>query len=499
MVAGGFAEVLFLVLIAGGGGNELLDYLPANAYWKAKGVPVTAERLLDELRAPAPPDVAALVRDLGAERHQTREEATRKLQALGAAAAPALRKAADSDDPEVRTRAGEILKALQGGGPQAQFVRRLMAIRTLGELRKPDALPALRPLLESKELFVADYARRAIAAIEGKPTAQPRVAKETLQTLQADLCLLPASCAIVAQCTAMPGGPVDFEKMIKETMAATVDLPAPPNLIEEVTKGIITAAEKVGNVRLDHATIGVAGDVGPQKGFIVVIARGLYDAEAAKAALKEQGVTSEDLDGITVFSPAKESKLIPCSNDRFVLAAGPGPDDIPTKELAAAIKANRNEPAFHAKLAEMIKGIELGSPMWMAVRMTDAYRQGPVLAPFESAVLTSQRNQEGALAARLVAQGKDAAAVKAAADEIEKGLQQAKAEFARDAGRRPFVKPMAEIIESIRLTNEGERLVLTGAMKEPSQAVAFVFVFLIRVRGGTGVGPPPRPAPGPVE
>jgi hypothetical protein len=57
---------------------------------------------------------------------------------------------------------------------------------------------------------------------------------------------------------------------------------------------------------------------------------------------------------------------------------------------------------------------------------------------------------------------------------------------------------MAEIIESIRLTNEGERLVLTGAMKEPSQAVAFLIVFP-KLRGGTSVGPPPRPAPGPVE
>ncbi len=42
-----------------------------------------------------------------------------------------------------------------------------MAIRTPGELK--DAALTEPRLLTSKELFVADYARRAIALIEGKP------------------------------------------------------------------------------------------------------------------------------------------------------------------------------------------------------------------------------------------------------------------------------------------------------------------------------------------
>jgi hypothetical protein len=96
---------MMLVLLAGGG-NDLLDYLPAKHYWQAKSVTVTTENLLAELKA----------------------------------------------DPK----------------DKATAVRRLMAIRTLGEQKDPNALPALKKLLGSKELFEDEYARRAVAAIEGR-------------------------------------------------------------------------------------------------------------------------------------------------------------------------------------------------------------------------------------------------------------------------------------------------------------------------------------------
>ena len=44
-----------------------------------------------------------------------------------------------------------------------------VALRTLGELKDNSALPALQKNLDSKEAFVAEYAQRAIAQIEGKP------------------------------------------------------------------------------------------------------------------------------------------------------------------------------------------------------------------------------------------------------------------------------------------------------------------------------------------
>ena len=54
--------------------------------------------------------VAALVEQLGAETWQKREEATKALAALPVLPRAALERAAESDDPEVRVRAGKLLK-----------------------------------------------------------------------------------------------------------------------------------------------------------------------------------------------------------------------------------------------------------------------------------------------------------------------------------------------------------------------------------------------------
>ena len=58
--------------------------------------------------------VADLSRQLGHEEFAKREAASRELDAIGAPALDALRKAASHDDPEVRRRAEQILQAVTG-------------------------------------------------------------------------------------------------------------------------------------------------------------------------------------------------------------------------------------------------------------------------------------------------------------------------------------------------------------------------------------------------
>ncbi|MFW6108384.1 MAG: hypothetical protein ACOC8D_01090, partial [bacterium] len=121
MMAFGFMEMLIVLLTSGGGGNDLLDYMPLDAYWKMKGVEVTVERMTAELTTEKPANLDQLVADLGARDYATREEATRKLRALGPAALPALKGAAQSEDPEVRTRAEKLIEAaLAAAGRQAK-------------------------------------------------------------------------------------------------------------------------------------------------------------------------------------------------------------------------------------------------------------------------------------------------------------------------------------------------------------------------------------------
>ncbi|MFQ5844752.1 MAG: PDZ domain-containing protein [Planctomycetota bacterium] len=63
-----------------------------------------------------------LVKKLGADAYEVRERATRDLIALGQKAVPALERALDSEDLEVRLRAGRALRAIRSGGRRAEGV-----------------------------------------------------------------------------------------------------------------------------------------------------------------------------------------------------------------------------------------------------------------------------------------------------------------------------------------------------------------------------------------
>ena len=478
---------ILMVLLSRGGGNDLLDYMPTDAYWRVKGVTVTVERMVAELATGEPGDSAQLVRDLGADDAKVREAAMQKLRAIGPAAVPALEKAARSDDPETSLRARELLRSMTGGA-QAKAVRRLMALRALGELKEAEALPALRPLLESKDLFVADYARQAIAAIEGKPSARPR---PTEADLWKDLCLLPARCGIVAQARPPAGGPVAFQKLLEDAEHMLPPGQDPGAALTEWTKMLLTVAERVGNVRLDGVTVGVAENLGDRSGFLVAVGRGLYDAEALKATLRQAGATSIQTDGIDVLTLQMGNHLafIPCSNDRLVFAVGPA-EEIPTKELVAVIRRGGDQPSLRPEMLALIKPVGHSAPAWGAARMTDAYRQMPVLVPFDTLTLTSRESKEGAIAFTLVGVGKDPAAVQAAADQVGKDVRKT-AEAMRDfAAKMPVLKAPAEFLGSIAVKAEEGRATLTGTLRTPG-------VLMLPMMFHGLAEPEPRPVPKP--
>ncbi|MHC4943421.1 MAG: HEAT repeat domain-containing protein, partial [Planctomycetota bacterium] len=58
--------------------------------------------------------IQALIKELGAEDYEKREEAFETLKAIGEAAKPCLKKSLDSEDPEIRWRASRLLTVLEG-------------------------------------------------------------------------------------------------------------------------------------------------------------------------------------------------------------------------------------------------------------------------------------------------------------------------------------------------------------------------------------------------
>ena len=264
--------MLMMVLMGGGGGNDLADFIDTNSYWALQSVEVTVPAMKAQLAAANADAAAALCKDLVGDDAAKSRAAAAKIKSIGLGAMPHLEKAARDAQgkPEKAARVQNLIGQLYAN-VQGPAVRRLMAIRTLGELKKRDALATLKPLLKSRVIFEAEYVRAAIAAIEGKEFKRPALpAKDRMK----DIWLLPANCGVVGQMTIPPGKPIDIAKAIKTMGPMGGGGQTPQKMLPQLTAMIAMAAGHVGNVRIDAVTIGLANDVGNRRGFVVVIARG---------------------------------------------------------------------------------------------------------------------------------------------------------------------------------------------------------------------------------
>jgi len=312
-------EMLMMVLMfLGGGGNDLLSTVDTDAYWKAKDVTVTVEQLLRDAKpGDAAPDIAQQIKDLGATEFAKREAARKALVAIGTPAAEQLQQAiSTSKDAEVVAAAKEIVANL-GAQTKARDIRQLMAIRTLGEKKSKEAAALLQELSTSTTPFVADYAKRSLAQIEGRDVPQLNLDRKALG---GDAWLMPADCGTIAQQSA---------GMIRGlTISNLVDAMAPApeaadaadekiKLKERATKNVVSLLDRVGNVRIDSVAVGFSSTIDDDHGFGVVTIRGKWDKKAMAEAIRDMFDSEGDVgepgatDGAPGIMPAVPPQPMP--------------------------------------------------------------------------------------------------------------------------------------------------------------------------------------------
>jgi len=158
--------VLVLALgSAAGGARENVPAAPVGAAESRQTIPV--DRLIERL-----------VADLAAERYDIRERATESLRRIGRPALAALERAAESDDPEARTRAREVLEDVRLGitpdWPSEMILlarhydqlpdqERQQALYRMGQMLGVRAVPFLVQRLASEN---PNEARAAIAGLQ---------------------------------------------------------------------------------------------------------------------------------------------------------------------------------------------------------------------------------------------------------------------------------------------------------------------------------------------
>ena len=480
--------MLMMALMGGGGANDLTDFIDTNSYWALQSVEVTLPAMKAQLASADASAAAALCKDLIGDDEAKSNVAAAKIKSIGMAAMPHLEKAAGDAQgkPEKAARVQNLIGQLYTN-VQGPAVRRLMAIRTLGELKKRDALATLQPLLKSKILFESEYARAAIAAIEGKEFKRPGLpAKERMK----DVWLLPAGCGVVGQVTIPPGKPIDIAKVIKTMGPMGGGGQKPQDMLPQLTSMIVMAAGQVGNVRIDAVTIGVADDVGNRSGFVVVIVRGLYDTKALKQMLLQAARSNtETIDGTEVFKPDNEFAIFLPSSDRLVLVAGPRKAQTPVAEMIAAVKAGKGALAADSDIGKLVKTVDTTSPIWAAAKMSETYRKESLFAPFDTMTMTS-KIAKGVQSFKVIAIGTDAEKVAQAVKEFDGHMAEGRRETARTAERMPAIKPMADFIASIKAKADGTEVTVTASMKGNS-ALMGMFMPMMMLRDS-------RPAEAPI-
>jgi len=452
--------MFLLVALMGNGGNHLLDYASSELYWKSKGVAVGIESMLAELKPADKVDAAELIRQLASPDPEVRQQAAKGILQKGKETIPQLQEATRAADPQLAAAAKNLIAELSLSGKAAE-VRRLMAIRTLGEIKRAEAMPTLKSLADSKDVFVAEYARRAIASIEGKAY---EIALPAVELRRTDAMLLPAECRAVLQQSAAGAQTMSFDRLVND-----LDVPAEMQLnkaeiIEKITSQVISIAEQTGDVRIDTITVGVSGDIGGNAGFVVAVVRGQYDARAAAATLQRLGVPLKNVGGADVFSPDNHAALIPASNDRFILLAGPKLEAMPLEAMATAITANKGGLAAEKEMTKLIDTVDTTQALWGVMKVTDTYRQAPPLAPFDWLTLVG-RQKDQTLGIQIDAKGADGNKIADAVAEVNQTVQQALAELKPMAEQMKMLKPVADFLESIRCTSEGGKASLTASLK----------------------------------
>jgi hypothetical protein len=453
-----FSLITLITFLLGAGGGDLLDYVPTDAYWRAKQVTVTPDVLTKDLRPTPLAEVAGLIDQLDSPDAAVRDTAAAKIRAAGPGAIPALQEEISSEIIETSRRAKALIQEITADTRPAS-IRRLMAIRTLGERKERGAVDVLRPLLASKEPFVAEYAGRAIAQIEGTPYERPRPRDE----MKTDLWLLPANCAAVAQFSPRAGLAIPFDQAIANMHIRPEQKAERVNILTEM---VLILAERVGNMRIDGVTIGLFGDITDRSGFLVAVLRGQFDRVAFAELVQQLGTPAGNVDGQDVFQPNGESAMFFASDNQAVYMASPAGASLPVKEMIAAIKTGKGGLECAEGIPELIKSAKTDEALWAVARTTPEIRQHAPLAAFETVSLTGR--QEGqTFHFQLVAQASDADKLAVSMQELNRLLKNTREWFDTTAPVMPPLKPVRNFLRSITPKVEGTKLTATATYQGP--------------------------------
>lgn len=356
-----FGAMLVLLASLLSGGGDLLDAVPTDAYWARRGVEVTVDRMIDQL-APGAKSVDQDALLLRGDDPVLREQAALRLVDVGPAAIEKVRPLTESKDPPTADAARLVIAAIERR-PKVAQVRRLMAIRALGELGDARGLAAVEAAGRSGDSFAADYAARAAARIARRPVPVPQV-PEKLQ----DAWLMPATCRAVVQWRAAVEATKGATRGWPAVLAAAFpDADRRSAALRPALNEIETLAEAIGNVRVQTVTVGLSGDpaADPPAASAVLMVRAQYDRAAFRSWVGWRFRPMRQVEQADVADFGPEMSLVLAGEDCLAMVAaveGRGRAVDGVRLAVAAGKGGMSQA--EGPLGDWLRKADLRQPMW---------------------------------------------------------------------------------------------------------------------------------------
>ena len=403
--------MLFMLMSGGRENRDLLDMMSSDSYWRAKSVTVSTAQLLQDAEGggKVSEELGKLVEDLGSAEFARRDAAKGKLLAAGIRALPALKVATASTDPEVAAAAEELMASLSLHLREGD-VRRLMAIRTLGEKKEPTAVPLLKTLAESKAPFVGEYAQRALAEIAGARWEHA----DRHGAMAGDAEIMPKDTGIVGQTTGVGIAGFTIDRFVADVlgdkkpaeadaMGVKIGAADVARLTDRATRELLNYAERIGNIRADGATVAVSSDIGGNRNWFALSVRGEYDAHAIAGLVadllpKENNgffsATPFEIAGMPAMQLAREVTLVFPSDQQMlfiVVEDSKVPAASVVVPMMVSLLTGKSSLAGNAEMEGMVKGADKSGPVWVVGKPSaEMMRQVRLLAPFDSFVGSSK-------------------------------------------------------------------------------------------------------------
>jgi len=373
---------MFLIMLVCSGGvldnalqtppGDLASLLTPTGVLESLQTPMDEDALIEitsqgRVEAPGMDAIRKAAKDLGAADFRTRKAARDTLREAGPLATELLQEAAKSDDPEVRLSAQELLRDMAGKaqardrGGDSDYVKRLFAIRALGDMKSQKAVPALKLAVKDTDATIRDAARSALAAIAGKPLPRPDARK----LLASMATRLPHNLSLVAMLDLTSGAkPITLGKVFEMMTEAAGQQPAQPRMpfgrgIERMLNqmqprsytGLRRLIGTAGNMRVDAVTMIISDnwsfeDEDNPTAYIAWIFQGLCSPERLTATLTMNTRLQKRAlpGGQTVLYDRHDFGICILDANAVIWAIGPGAECLYMDRIVKELHTERNAP-----------------------------------------------------------------------------------------------------------------------------------------------------------